>query len=194
MGIDLLGQFLKSDEENRNIIVAVDYLTKWVEAAALPTGTTEDVVAFFMSSIFMRHGCTKEIITDRGKCFVSELAKSVTAALETNHKTTSAYHPQANGQCVYPNRHAVYACQLGSEELEHDLAVRGVGLQHFGAGIDGLYALLPAVRERSGHPDGPSIICYGHPVNRRRQVDIDAGRPNFIQPEGSPAISASEVG
>jgi len=98
VGIDLLGPFPLSKTGKRNIIVAVDYLTKWVEAAALPTGKTEDVVKFFMDNIFFRHGSPSQIITDRGKCFVSDLAKSVTKMLESNHRTTSAYHAQANGQ------------------------------------------------------------------------------------------------
>ena len=36
--------------------------------------------------------------TDQGKCFIAELTQRVMAAFETNHKTTTAYHPQSNGQ------------------------------------------------------------------------------------------------
>ena len=98
LGIDLLGPFPKSTNGNTNIIVAVDYLTKWVELRALPSGTAEDVAEFFVSQIILRHGAPEKIITDKGKCFVSVLMQAVTKKLHTNHKTTSSYHPQVNGQ------------------------------------------------------------------------------------------------
>ena len=98
IGMDLLGPFPLSRKGNRMIIVVVDYLTKWVELRALPTGKAVDVAEFFVSQIFLRHGAPQQVITDRGKCFLAELTQAVLKKLQTNHKTTSAYHPQANGQ------------------------------------------------------------------------------------------------
>jgi hypothetical protein len=43
VGIDLLGPFPLSTQGNKMIIVAVDYLTKWVELKAMPTGKADDV-------------------------------------------------------------------------------------------------------------------------------------------------------
>ena len=98
VGIDLLGPFPLSKKGKRYIIVAVDYLTKWVEVQALPTGKANGVAEFFVNQIFLRHGAPEQIITDRGKCFIADLTQEVAKKLQTNHKTTSAYHPQANGQ------------------------------------------------------------------------------------------------
>nr|GEW17806.1 hypothetical protein [Tanacetum cinerariifolium] len=44
-GIDFIGPF-PSSKENKYILVAVDYLSKWVEAKALPTNDTRVVVKF----------------------------------------------------------------------------------------------------------------------------------------------------
>ena len=79
VGIDLLGPFPLSKMGNNNIIVAVDYLTKWVELKALPNGKAEQVAEFFVNNIFLRHGAPEEIITDRGKCLVADLTKEITA-------------------------------------------------------------------------------------------------------------------
>nr|GEZ79332.1 reverse transcriptase domain-containing protein [Tanacetum cinerariifolium] len=53
-GIDFMGPFLSS-KGNRYILVAVDYLSKWVEAKALPTNDAR-VVVKFLKSLFSRFG------------------------------------------------------------------------------------------------------------------------------------------
>jgi transposase InsO family protein len=98
VGMDLLGPFPLSNKGNRQIIVAIDYLTKWVEVRAMPTGTANDTANFLVEQVYLRHGAPEQLITDRGKCFVSELMQSVNKLLTTNHRTTSAYNPACNGQ------------------------------------------------------------------------------------------------
>nr|GEW67744.1 reverse transcriptase domain-containing protein [Tanacetum cinerariifolium] len=62
-GIDFMGPF-PSSKGNKYIIVAVDYISKWVEAKALPTNDAR-VVVKFLKSLFSRFGTTKAIISDR---------------------------------------------------------------------------------------------------------------------------------
>ncbi len=47
IGVDLLGPFPTSLKGNKMIIVAVDYLTKWVELQALPTGKADVVTPIY---------------------------------------------------------------------------------------------------------------------------------------------------
>nr|GEZ00942.1 reverse transcriptase domain-containing protein [Tanacetum cinerariifolium] len=63
-GIDFMGPF-PSSKGNKYILVTVDYLSKWVEAKALPTNDTR-VVVKFLKSLFSRFGTPKAIISDRG--------------------------------------------------------------------------------------------------------------------------------
>nr|GFA65619.1 reverse transcriptase domain-containing protein [Tanacetum cinerariifolium] len=63
-GIDCMGPF-PSSKGNKYILVAIDYLSKWVEAKALPTNDARVVVKFF-KSLFSRFGTPKAIISDRG--------------------------------------------------------------------------------------------------------------------------------
>nr|GFA82413.1 hypothetical protein [Tanacetum cinerariifolium] len=61
-GIDFMGPF-PSSKGNKYILVVVDYLSKWVEAKALPTNDAR-VVVKFLKSLFSRFGTPKAIISD----------------------------------------------------------------------------------------------------------------------------------
>nr|GEY11511.1 DNA-directed DNA polymerase [Tanacetum cinerariifolium] len=62
-GIDFMGPF-PSSRRNKYILVAIDYLSKWVEAKALPTKDAY-VVCKFLKSLFARFGSPRAIISDR---------------------------------------------------------------------------------------------------------------------------------
>nr|GEU92137.1 reverse transcriptase domain-containing protein [Tanacetum cinerariifolium] len=64
-GIDFMGPF-PSSRRNKYILVAVDYLSKWVEAKALPTNDAR-VVCKFLKSLFARFGTPRAIISDCGE-------------------------------------------------------------------------------------------------------------------------------
>ena len=54
VGIDLLGPFPATTGGNVNVIVAVDYLTKWAETKALGSATARDAAEFFVFSKTLR--------------------------------------------------------------------------------------------------------------------------------------------
>ena len=53
IGLDVLGPFPESDAGNRNVFVAIDYLTKWAKTRASPTQTAEDATAFLLQCIIV---------------------------------------------------------------------------------------------------------------------------------------------
>nr|GEV95392.1 hypothetical protein [Tanacetum cinerariifolium] len=53
-----------NSKENKYILVAVDYVSKWVEAQALPTNDAR-VVIKFLRRLFARFGVPKALISDR---------------------------------------------------------------------------------------------------------------------------------
>jgi hypothetical protein len=65
VGIDLLGPFPFSNNKNKIIIVAVDYLIKWMELRAMPNGNEDMVATFFVEQIVLRHGAPESIIKTR---------------------------------------------------------------------------------------------------------------------------------
>nr|XP_009759208.1 PREDICTED: uncharacterized protein LOC104211783 [Nicotiana sylvestris] len=58
-GIDFMGPFISS-YGNEYILVAVDYVSKWVEIVALPTNDAKGVLGFLKKNIFTRFG-TQEL-------------------------------------------------------------------------------------------------------------------------------------
>ncbi|GKB25587.1 reverse transcriptase domain-containing protein [Tanacetum coccineum] len=67
---NFMGPF-PSSRGNKYILVAVDYLSKWVEAKALPTNDAR-VVVKFLKSLFARFGPPRAIISDRGTHFCND--------------------------------------------------------------------------------------------------------------------------
>nr|GEZ05603.1 reverse transcriptase domain-containing protein [Tanacetum cinerariifolium] len=63
---------------NKYILVAVDYLSKWVKAKALPTNDVR-VVVKFLKSLFSWFGTPKAIISDRGTHFCNDQFSRVMA-------------------------------------------------------------------------------------------------------------------
>nr|GFB05969.1 reverse transcriptase domain-containing protein [Tanacetum cinerariifolium] len=95
-GIDFMGPF-PSSKGNKYILVAVDYLAKWVEAKALPTNDARAVVKF-LKSLFSWFGTPKAIISDRGTHFCNDQFSRVMAKYRVTHRLSTAYHPQTTGQ------------------------------------------------------------------------------------------------
>ncbi|UYV83597.1 hypothetical protein LAZ67_23001581 [Cordylochernes scorpioides] len=77
MGIDLMGRFPKSGRGNSWILVCTDYYSRYIETAALPRGTAEEIADFFLQRVVLRHGAPKTVISDRGSCFLSKLFNEV---------------------------------------------------------------------------------------------------------------------
>ncbi|XP_021728773.1 uncharacterized protein LOC110695856 [Chenopodium quinoa] len=67
-GIDYMGPF-PSSNGNCYILVAVDYVSKWVEAIASPTNDSKVVIKLFKKIIFPRFGVPRAIISDGGTHF-----------------------------------------------------------------------------------------------------------------------------
>nr|GEV20268.1 reverse transcriptase domain-containing protein [Tanacetum cinerariifolium] len=101
-GIDLMGPFL-SLLGNRYILVAVDYLSKWVEANALPTNDAR-VVVKFLKSLFARFRTPRAIISDRRTYFCNDKFAKVMSKYGVTHRLATVYHPQTSGQVEVSNR------------------------------------------------------------------------------------------
>nr|GEV39451.1 reverse transcriptase domain-containing protein [Tanacetum cinerariifolium] len=101
-GIDFMGPF-PSSKGNKYILVAVDYLSKWVEAKALPTNDAR-VVVNFLKSLFSRFGIPRAIISDRGSYFCNDQFTRVMIKYGFTHRLATTYHPQTSGQVEVSNR------------------------------------------------------------------------------------------
>ncbi|RDY07271.1 pol, partial [Mucuna pruriens] len=96
-GIDFMGPFLVSNGYSY-ILLAIDYVSRWVEAIATKTNDAKVVVDFLKSNIFCRFGVPKELISDQGSHFCNRAMSSLLHQYGVVHRIATAYHPQTNGQ------------------------------------------------------------------------------------------------
>ena len=80
------------------IVVATDYLTKWTEAKVVKTDMAVHATTFMYENIISRFRCPKILVSDRGSHFLNELFVKMTTKFRINHRKTTPYHPQTNGQ------------------------------------------------------------------------------------------------
>jgi len=77
---------------NQYIIVAVNYVSKWVEVVALPTNDA-NVVVNFLKKIFSRIDTPRAIISDGGKYFCNRQIDSLLSKYGVKHRVAMSYHP-----------------------------------------------------------------------------------------------------
>ncbi|GJX33761.1 reverse transcriptase domain-containing protein [Tanacetum coccineum] len=101
-GIDFMGPFPKS-HKFEYILVAVDYVSKWAEAQALPTNDAR-VVITFLKKLFCHFGMPKALISDRGTHFCNKIMEKTMKRYGVNHRFSTSYHPQTSGQVENTNK------------------------------------------------------------------------------------------
>ena len=102
-GIDFMGPFPASFG-NIYILLAVDYVSKWVEAAACPKNDANTVMGFLQRNIRSRFGTPRTIISDGGSHFANKVFDKLMGRYGIKHIMSLAYHPQTNGQAEISNR------------------------------------------------------------------------------------------
>ncbi|KAM6547268.1 hypothetical protein CsatB_018944 [Cannabis sativa] len=102
-GIDFMGPF-PSSFSNLYILLAVDYVSKWVEAAATPANDGKTVLRFLQKNIFTRFGTPRAIISNEGSHFCNKQFEALLSKYGVRHRTALPYHPQSNGQAEISNR------------------------------------------------------------------------------------------
>ncbi|XP_074314593.1 uncharacterized protein LOC141649816 [Silene latifolia] len=102
-GIDYQGPF-PSSFGNEYILVAVDYVSKWVEAIPTKTCDAKEVIKLLQKVIFPRFGVPRVLISDRGTHFGERALEALLKKYGVQQRKSLAYHPQANGQAEISNR------------------------------------------------------------------------------------------
>ena len=102
-GIDFMGPF-KNSFGFEYILVMVDYVSKWVEAIPCRKASTEESITMIKNVIFPRFGTPRILISDGGTHFTGKNFKKCLSKLGIEHRVSTAYHPQTNGQAETSNR------------------------------------------------------------------------------------------
>ena len=82
----------------------VDYLTKWPEVFATKDQSSLTIAKLLVENIVAQHGVLGELLSDKGKGFLSKLMYEVYKLLGIKNVNTTAYHPQTDGLVEQFNR------------------------------------------------------------------------------------------
>ena len=102
-GIDFMGPFLSSFG-NEYILLAVDYVSKWVEAIRTRTNDGRVVVKFLRENIFARFGMPRAIVSDQSTHFTNRSFDTLLKRYSIVHRLAAPYHPHTSGQIEVSNQ------------------------------------------------------------------------------------------
>ena len=77
---------------NLYILLAVDYVSKWVEAIACPINNVSIMVGFIQRNILSRFGAHKTIISDEESHFANKIFAKLMSRYGIIHVMRLAYH------------------------------------------------------------------------------------------------------
>ena len=89
---------------NLYILLAMDYVSKWVEAIACPIDDASTVVGFIQRNILSKFGAPRTIISDEGSHFPNKVFAKLMSKYGIRHVMRLAYHPHSNRQVEISNR------------------------------------------------------------------------------------------
>ncbi|XP_068240045.1 uncharacterized protein [Palaemon carinicauda] len=97
VAVDIVGPIKpRASDGSRYILTIVDYATRYPEAVALKN-IDSVTVAEALLSVFSRVGIPKEVLSDRGTQFTSEVMQEFNRLLSIKSITTTPYHAMCNG-------------------------------------------------------------------------------------------------
>lgn len=92
----------------------------------------DTVASFFMEQIILRHGCPKEVVSDRGSVFIGEVFKNIMQKMGVTHRTTTAYRPQSNGivERTHSRINEAISMYCGTNQKDWDLFIHHIIFAH----------------------------------------------------------------
>ena len=97
------GPFQKSHDSDY-ILIAVDYLSKWVEALPCRATDARHVRKMIHEVIFPCFETQRMVISDGGCHFIDKTFKAFLKELGAKHNIATSYHPQTSGQVETSNK------------------------------------------------------------------------------------------
>uniref|UniRef100_A0AAZ1XP91 Integrase catalytic domain-containing protein n=1 Tax=Oreochromis aureus TaxID=47969 RepID=A0AAZ1XP91_OREAU len=172
-GVDYVGPLPRTQRGNAYILVFVDYFSKWIEVSAVREATAQVAANKFITDIFARHGSPSYLISDRGTPFVSELFEHVLSTLGTEHRLTTAYHPQTNAtERVNRTLKTAIRAYVGDKHTSWDKCLPQI-----------CFALRTAPHESTGL--SPSMMLYGRELDTPLDLVTQPSWEGLSDPETS---------
>lgn len=96
VAVDAVGPL--SGSRYRYLLCVTDLLSRYVIAIPLVSITAEATAKALTEQVFCKFGIPEKLISDNGSNFTAETLATVVKCLGIDHRFTTPYHPQGNGQ------------------------------------------------------------------------------------------------
>jgi hypothetical protein len=180
IGMDLVGPLPETSRGNKYIIVMTEYLTKWVEAKAIPNKRAETIAEFLYDNIITRFGTPKRMLTDQGTEFLNETITALQKVMNIKGIHSSPYHPQTNGQTERMNKTLCEILAKLSQDNKKEWD-RWIG--------SALYAFR--TKEHTVTKFTPAFLLYGFQMKTPLELEM---LPNTEKPERTAQDHANLIG
>jgi hypothetical protein len=120
--VDIVGPLPPSSKGHTYLLTMLDRATRWPEVVPLKDITAQSCADAFVDTWVARYGVPNTVTSDRGTQFSGSTWQCLCKALNMEHITTTAYHPQSNGLVERFHRQlkdALRARCEGKDWLEH---------------------------------------------------------------------------
>ncbi|KAE8965564.1 hypothetical protein PF005_g28106 [Phytophthora fragariae] len=148
--VDAVGPLPETERGNKYILVFVDYFTRWAEAFAVGALDSITFVDAMVNGVVSRHGVPSRSLSDNGRNFTSDVAKSFYQTLGIKKLFGAAYHPQTQGLVERFNGTLIGMLRMHVDEAQTDWDVYLPRV---------LFAYRTAYHEALG--DTPFFTLYG---------------------------------
>lgn len=155
------------------LLTVVDRHSRWPDAIPLHGITAEECADAFMLQWVARHGMPRDITSDRGRQFVSQLWQTMGQSLNARLHFTTAYHPQSNG--IVERMHRTMKASLRAKLADDNWLCKLPWV---------LLGLRSAMKEDLNA--SPADMVYRHHLNLPGNV-IDSSLPSSL-PKHLPSV------
>ncbi|KAF8793549.1 Retrovirus-related Pol polyprotein like [Argiope bruennichi] len=104
IAFDIIGPLPRSSDGNNNILVVMDYFTKWPEAYPIPDQEAPTVAEILVQNWISTYGVPLQLHSDQGRNFDSAVCRRLYEILGIDKTRTTALHPQSDGMVERFNR------------------------------------------------------------------------------------------
>ena len=163
-GIDIVGPLPITLAKKKLLLVATDYLSKWVEAEAFTSVKDKDVVQFVWKNIIFQFEISRLIVIDNGPQFDSKVYRNFCNEMKIKNLYSTLRYPQSNGQEESSNKTLLTALKKCLHSVKEKW-------------VDELPGLLWAYRTTRRKPTGmsPFALTYG----MQAIIPIEIGMPTL---------------
>jgi len=102
--MDILSGLPTADDGSKYLLVVVDAFTKWVEAYPLQDQEAATCITAVYNGMFSRFGLPRQLHSDQGRNFESQLVTRLCNITGVYKTITSAFHPRSDGLTERANR------------------------------------------------------------------------------------------